>query len=64
MKKRNKHAPKVQGTIGSENYMMSDCPFHLPKQNMTSFMMMRNAHDESLNRNGRGYANGLSTPYK
>ena len=29
------------GTIGTDNYKMKDCPFHLPKENHAFFTMMQ-----------------------
>lgn len=32
---------KVTGQMGTENYTMSNCPFHLPKQNLDFFNYMQ-----------------------
>ena len=34
---------KLLGKIGTENYKMSDCPVHLPKENVKFFMAMQEA---------------------
>ena len=34
---------KLLGKIGTENYRVSDCPVHLPKENVKFFMAMQDA---------------------
>lgn len=34
---------KILGKIGTENYRVSDCPVHLPKENVKFFMAMQHA---------------------
>ena len=34
---------KLLGKIGTENYRVSNCPVHLPKENVKFFMAMQDA---------------------
>lgn len=46
--------------IGTENYKMKDCPFHLPKENLKSFEMFRKAANQApYNTNTTEYQNQL-----
>jgi len=38
---------KLMGKIGTENYRVSDCPVHLPKENIKFFMAMQNAGNKN-----------------
>ena len=38
-----KSQSNVMGTIGTENYRVKDCPFHLPKENIGFFTQMQKA---------------------
>lgn len=43
MSKKYTNKSKLLGKIGTENYRVSDCPVHLPKENIKFFMAMQNA---------------------
>ena len=34
---------KIIGNMGSDNFIMSDCPFAVPKENVKFFQSMQNA---------------------
>lgn len=40
---KEQHISGVTGTIGTMNYTMKDCPFHMPKENLKFFNMMQKA---------------------
>lgn len=46
-------------TIGTENYKMKDCPFHLPKENLNSFEMLRRANHPAYEKSAPEYCNQL-----
>lgn len=37
----------LTGTIGTENYKVKDCPFHLPKENVKMFSELQKAAKQS-----------------
>ena len=43
MTKKYTNKSKLQGKIGTENYRVSNCPVHLPKENIRFFMAMQDA---------------------
>ena len=46
------------GTIGTDNYKMKDCPFHLPKENYAFFTKIQNAsYNSAVTTYGNSYYN-------
>ena len=43
MAKKYVNKSKLMGKIGTENYKVSNCPVHLPKENIKFFMAMQDA---------------------
>ena len=43
MSKKYTNKSKLLGKIGTENYRVSNCPVHLPKENIKFFMAMQDA---------------------
>ena len=37
---------ELMGKIGTENYKVSNCPFHLPKENVDFFKKLQDAGNE------------------
>lgn len=48
---------KILGQSGSENFIMSDCPFQLPKENLKIFHSMQDNASEEPYTNFKQYAN-------
>ena len=54
MKKKEETNPSL---IGTQNYKMKDCPFHLPKENLKFFKQMQKASQQStVSTYGNSYA--------
>lgn len=51
---------RVLGSMGTENYKMSDCPFHLPKSNIKAFHDMQSAASNDPYANMSQYGNAYS----
>lgn len=43
MQRKYLNRSKIEGKIGTENYRVSNCPVHLPKENIKFFMAMQDA---------------------
>lgn len=51
-------ANNIEGIIGTQNFKMKDCPFHLPKENHKFFTMMQQASNSSqVSTYGNSYYN-------
>lgn len=59
MKEQNIN-PNVLGTIGQDNLVMKDCPFHLPKQNLDFFTKMQNAASKEPYEGYEKYGNAFN----
>ena len=46
MAKKYTNKSKILGKIGDENYKVSDCPFHLPKENVKFFKTLQDAGNQ------------------
>ena len=47
----------VTGVIGTDNYKMKNCPFHLPKENLKLFTAMQTACEGEPYNNYAQYGN-------
>lgn len=50
----------ILGTMGTENYKMSDCPFHLPKENLNFFHTMQGEASKDPFPNYKSYGNAVT----
>jgi len=48
---------KIKGMMGTDNYIMSDCPFHLPKENLNFFHYMQDEASKDAFDNFTQYGN-------
>ena len=54
---------KILGNMG-DNYIMSDCPFALPKENLKMFQSMQDAGSKDPYNNYKQYGNVCSSDWK
>ena len=50
---------KILGDAGTDNYKMSDCPFHLPKTNLKFFHELQHAANKKPYDNYGTYGNSM-----
>lgn len=62
-KKKYVNKSEVLGKIGTDNYRVSNCPFHLPKENIKFFKAMQDAGNKNPFSNDV-YANQLTPDWK
>lgn len=63
MSKKYVNKSKLMGKIGSENYKVSNCPVHLPKENIKFFMAMQDAGNKDPFSTST-YANQITPDWK
>ena len=55
---------KTNGQIGTENYKVDQCPFHVPKENLNFMKMMSNEADKNTHTSPNDCFNVTGTSWK